>query len=86
MILNERQFVKANNQVQENIITLTETKNYLSEQTDQLKELVLIKENEKLLLKNNICLIIKFYYQKIKILIDINDQYQERISNLKGQN
>ena len=41
--------------IQENIITLTETKNYLSEQTDQLKkELVLIKENEKLLLKNNI--------------------------------
>ena len=44
MIINERKFNNSNNQIQNNIITLTETKNYLSEQTNQLKkDLLLIK-------------------------------------------
>ena len=84
-IVNEKNLIDSNKNVENNILILTKSKNLLNSELKKLKsEFDLIDQNKNILLQNNqkIQKEISLLTKNKSILIDLNEKYQKQINLL----
>ena len=87
-IVNEKNLIDANKNVEENILMLTNTKNTLAYEIRKLKgEFAIIQENKEMLFLSNQKLQkeVSLLTKNKNIIIEMNDKYQEQISMLEAE-
>ena len=79
-----KNLINTNKKFENKFLTLTETKIFYQNKLLNFLKLYLIKENEKLMIKNSNKLQeeVSLLTKNKKILIEINDQYHEQINLL----
>lgn len=87
-IVNEKNLIDSNKNIENNILMLTNTKNSLAYEVKKLKhELNIIQENKELLYQNNQKLQkeVSLLSKNKNIIIEMNDKYQEQIRILEAE-
>ncbi len=87
-IVNEKNLIDSNKNIENNILILTNTKNSLAYEVKKLKhEFNIIQKNKELLYQNNQKLQkeVSLLTKNKNIIIEMNDKYQEQVSKLEAE-
>ena len=87
-IVNEKNLIDANKNVEQNILILTNTKNSLNYEVKKLKsDFKIIQENKEMLYLSNQKLQkeVSLLTKNKNIIIEMNDKYQEQINQLEAE-